>query len=127
MRRIDLIRTGYQHRIPRRFKGIFVLYPDSDSVGTGDAIHSRIAAEQVSIHQQGDGIRRMPGGEEDLTLQGMLYLRKIILIQCDDLFQMRFAKSWIAMLSVSDKGHQLAEQESEQRAASAIKAVLSPA
>jgi hypothetical protein len=31
------------------------------------------------------------------------------------------------MLSVSEKGHQLAEQESEQRAASAIKAVLSPA
>ena len=69
----------------------------------------------------------MPRGEENLALQGAFHLREIVLIQCDDFGKMVLRESGIAMLSVSDKGHQLAEQESEQRAASTIKAVLSPA
>lgn len=84
---IDFLRAGCQHRIPRLFKGTLIFNPDGDSVGAGNAMHSCITAEQAAVHQQGYGIRRMPGGKEYLALQGMLYLRQIILIQCDNLFQ----------------------------------------
>jgi phosphotransacetylase len=69
----------------------------------------------------------MSGGEENLALQRVFYLRHNVLIYCYDFLKMFLSESGIAMLSVSEKGHQLAEQESKQRATSAIKAVLSPA